>query len=59
MLILTLILIFRGVDIDIGLTASAVLIDFFIRHGLLTPENEPDYIEIMARLHRRFEFPTR
>lgn len=37
---------------------DTVLIDFFIRHGILTPENEPDYIEIVARLHRRFEFPT-
>ncbi|KAJ9216098.1 hypothetical protein DTO166G4_2342 [Paecilomyces variotii] len=37
---------------------AVVLIDFFIRHGILTPENEPDYMEIMARLHRRLEFPT-
>lgn len=37
---------------------AVVLIDFFIRHGILTPENEPDYLEIMARLHRRLEFPT-
>ncbi|KAL7271051.1 hypothetical protein RUND412_006215 [Rhizina undulata] len=38
---------------------ALVLIDFFIRHGVITPENEPDYIEIVSRLHRRFEFPTR
>lgn len=37
---------------------SMVLIDFFIRHGVLTPENEPDFLEISARLHRRLEFPT-
>lgn len=37
---------------------AMVLIDFFLRHGFLTPENEPDYLEIMARLHRRLEFPT-
>lgn len=37
---------------------AMVLIDFFIRHGILTPENEPDYLEIMGRLHRRLEFPT-
>lgn len=37
---------------------AVVLIDFFIRHGILTPENEPDYLEIVARLHRRLEFPT-
>lgn len=37
---------------------AVVFIDFFIRHGLLTPENEPDYLEIVSRLHRRLEFPT-
>ncbi|KAI5851232.1 NUDIX hydrolase domain-like protein [Morchella snyderi] len=37
---------------------AIVLLDFFIRHGILTPENEPDYIEICSRIHRRFEFPT-
>ncbi|KAM5476143.1 putative thiamine diphosphokinase [Microsporum audouinii] len=37
---------------------AIVLIDFFIRHGLLTPENETDYLEILARIHRRHEFPT-
>ncbi|KAJ5086491.1 hypothetical protein NUU61_007798 [Penicillium alfredii] len=37
---------------------AIIMIDFFIRHGLLTPENEPDYLEIVARLHRRMEHPT-
>ncbi|KAI9836670.1 MAG: hypothetical protein M1819_001306 [Sarea resinae] len=37
---------------------ALVLLDFFIRHGILTPENEKDYIEIVARIHRRLEFPT-
>ncbi|KAI9883004.1 MAG: hypothetical protein M1823_005227 [Watsoniomyces obsoletus] len=37
---------------------ALVMLDFFIRHGILTPENEPDYIEIVARIHRRLEFPT-
>lgn len=36
-----------------------VLLSFFVRRGILTPENEPDYIEIVSRLHRRLEFPTR
>ena len=31
----------------------AVLIDFLIRHGYLTPDNEPDYMEIITRLHVR------
>ncbi|GME57217.1 hypothetical protein GTA08_BOTSDO09400 [Neofusicoccum parvum] len=37
---------------------ALVMLDFFVRHGVLTPENEPDYLEIVSRLHRRFEFPT-
>ncbi|KAF7513015.1 hypothetical protein GJ744_011281 [Endocarpon pusillum] len=37
---------------------ALVLLDFFVRHGVLTPDNEPDYIEIVSRLHRRLEFPT-
>lgn len=36
---------------------ALVMLDFFIRHGIITPENEPDYLEIVSRLHRRFEFP--
>ncbi|KAJ5746160.1 hypothetical protein N7520_011342 [Penicillium odoratum] len=37
---------------------AVVMIDFFIRHGILTAENEPDYLDIMSRLHRRLEYPT-
>ena len=37
---------------------ALVMLDFFIRHGVLTPENEPDYGFIIPRLHRRLEFPT-
>ncbi|KAK2737433.1 hypothetical protein FQN57_007523 [Myotisia sp. PD_48] len=37
---------------------AIVLIDFFVRHGVITPENEPDYMEIIARIHRRHDFPT-
>ena len=36
---------------------ALVLLDFFIRQGILTPD-EPGYIEIVARLHRKLEFPT-
>lgn len=36
---------------------ALVLLDFFVRHGILT-EKDPGYIEIVARLHRRLEFPT-
>lgn len=37
---------------------ALVLIDFFIRHGIIQPEGEKDFIEIVTRLHRRLEFPT-
>ncbi|KAI9841447.1 MAG: hypothetical protein M1838_003581 [Thelocarpon superellum] len=36
---------------------ALVLLDFLVRHGVLTPQDEPDYIEIVARMHRRLEFP--
>lgn len=36
---------------------ALVLLDFFVRYGILTAEDD-GYIEIVARLHRRFEFPT-
>lgn len=37
---------------------AVVLIDFFIRHNIITPDNEKDYLEIQARIHRRHEVPT-
>lgn len=37
---------------------ALVLLDFFVRHGILTVENEENYIEIVARIHRRLEFST-
>jgi 8-oxo-dGTP pyrophosphatase MutT (NUDIX family) len=36
-----------------------LLLEFLVRHGFLTAENEPDYIEVVSRLHRKLEFPTR
>lgn len=36
-----------------------VVVDFLIRHGVITPENEPNYMEIVQRSHRRMPFPTR
>jgi 8-oxo-dGTP pyrophosphatase MutT (NUDIX family) len=36
---------------------SLVMIDFFARHGILTPENEPDYLEILYRLRRKLPVP--
>lgn len=37
---------------------AMVLLDFFIRHGILRAENEKDYVEIVSRLHRKLPFPT-
>lgn len=37
---------------------AAVMIDFFIRHGIITDENEKDYLEILTRLHRKLPVPT-
>ena len=37
--------------------SAMVMIDFFIRHGIITSDNEKDYVEIMARMHRRLPFP--
>lgn len=36
---------------------AMLLVDFFVRHGIISAENEPDYLEIISRLHRRLEFP--
>ncbi|KZT08146.1 uncharacterized protein LAESUDRAFT_742583 [Laetiporus sulphureus 93-53] len=35
---------------------ALVLLDFMIRHGYLTPDEEPDYQEIVTRLHGRFDY---
>lgn len=32
---------------------SLVMLDFFIRHGIVTEENENDFVEIVQRMHRR------
>ncbi|RYP76525.1 hypothetical protein DL771_001759 [Monosporascus sp. 5C6A] len=38
--------------------SALVLIDFLIRHGIITEENEYDYVEIATRLKRRLPVPT-
>ncbi|KAI1107760.1 NUDIX domain-containing protein [Jackrogersella minutella] len=37
---------------------ASVMVDFFIRHGIITEDNEPDYLDIIARLHRPLPMPT-
>ena len=36
---------------------AVIMLDFFVRHGILREDNEMDYVEIVSRLHRRLEFP--
>ncbi|KAG9125663.1 hypothetical protein FRC07_006699 [Ceratobasidium sp. 392] len=36
--------------------SAVVLVEFLMRHGKITPENEPNYLEIMTRMHGRFGF---
>ncbi|KAK0629932.1 NUDIX hydrolase domain-like protein [Bombardia bombarda] len=36
---------------------ALVMLDFFLRHGVLTPENEPDYKALRDRAHRSIPFP--
>ncbi|KAH9900085.1 NUDIX hydrolase domain-like protein [Xylariomycetidae sp. FL2044] len=38
--------------------SGAVLVDFLIRHGFISAENERDFVEINMRLHRRLPFRT-
>ena len=35
---------------------AVCLIDFLVRHGVITASNEPDYLDIIARMHRRIHF---
>ncbi|MCJ1409252.1 hypothetical protein MMC19_003331 [Ptychographa xylographoides] len=37
---------------------ALVLLDFFVRHGILTAESEEHYVEMVSRLHRKLPFPT-
>ncbi|KAI0023007.1 NUDIX hydrolase domain-like protein [Xylariomycetidae sp. FL0641] len=36
---------------------ALVVLDFFIRHQILNPDNEPHYAEVARRMHRRLPFP--
>lgn len=38
---------------------ALVMVDFLIRHGYITPETEPNYSEIVLKMHRRLPFPVR
>jgi len=38
---------------------ALVLVDYFIRHGMIQVDDEPDYFEIVSRSHRNLEYPLR
>jgi 8-oxo-dGTP pyrophosphatase MutT (NUDIX family) len=38
--------------------SAVVMIDFFIRHGIITNDNEKDFVEINMRMHRGLPFKT-
>lgn len=41
---------------DFKPSCAMVMLDFLIRHGIITAENEARYEEIVSRLHRRLPF---
>ncbi len=36
-----------------------VILYFLIRHGIVNEENDPDFVELVQRLHRKLEFPVK
>ncbi|KAE9985745.1 hypothetical protein BLS_005711 [Venturia inaequalis] len=43
---------------DFKSNCNLVMIDFFIRHGILNSDEEPHYVEIQTKLHNSIPFPT-
>lgn len=39
--------------------SALIMIDFLARHGIITPETEPDYLQILKHCHREFKQPLR
>lgn len=37
---------------------AVVMLDFFIRHGIVSAQNEEHYIQIVSRIHRKLPFST-
>lgn len=48
----------RMLNKEFKTNCSVVMIDFFIRHGIITNDNEKDFVEINMRMHRRLPFKT-
>ena len=36
--------------------SAVAWIDFLVRHGYINARNEPDYLELVSRIHRRIHF---
>jgi len=47
---------FKFAVLLIALILLSVLIDLLIRLGYITPDNEPDFMKILTRLHGTFDF---
>jgi 8-oxo-dGTP pyrophosphatase MutT (NUDIX family) len=39
-------------------SCACVMVEFFVRHGIINAENSRDFAEIVSRLHRRLPLPT-
>ena len=37
--------------------SALCMVDFLVRHGVITAENEPKYLELVSRMHRTLPFP--
>ena len=35
---------------------AVVMLDFLIRHGFVTPDNTPDYVDIVTQLHNDLSY---
>ena len=40
------------------LMLSLVIVDLLIRRGYITPDNEANFLEILTRLHGRFDYDS-
>ncbi|CAG8629243.1 4865_t:CDS:2 [Funneliformis caledonium] len=45
------------VDERVNSNPIALVIDFLIRHSIVNPDNEPNYMGILSRIHRRLNLP--
>lgn len=48
----------RMLDGEFKPNCCLVMLDFYVRHGVLTEENEDDYLEILTRLRRLLPVPV-